>query len=266
MGKIIGQKELIDAIESFDGTSFPHTMLLIGEEGCGKHTVAKMAADRLSLPLIDITDIIGYDSISAIQTSSSAGMYLINIDDVTERQQNMLLKFSEEPSNNVYVMMVADSDKGILDTILNRCCVMRFKPYSKEELREFSSDESVLRYCSTPGQIKTAAMSIPAIEALCKTIVGKLGKARFDNAMSIADKLNYKDEYDKYDVSIFMRILLTSLADDCIINKKASSRAMYDIANDAQSKMADVRINRRLLIENMLIRMWRNAKNDMQRT
>lgn len=253
-------------MDAFTRDAFPHTILLVGESGCGKHLVARMAADKLGLPMIDITDELGYDLISNIQTASSGGMYLINLNGLGERQQNVLLKFAEEPSENVYVTLIANSDGGVLETVLNRCYVMRFKPYSAAELRQFSSDGVALRYCHTPGQIKSAADSLSGIEELCKTIVGKLGRARFDNAMSIADKLNYKDEYDKYDVTVFMRILLTSLADDCIINKKQSSAALYGIVNDAQSKMADVRMNRRLIIENMLTRMWRCLRNDMQRT
>lgn len=257
---MVGQQTLLNEISSFDVGSMPHTILLVGESGCGKHTLANIISERVSLPLVDITDVLTYDLISEIQTSSNACAYSIDLDRLDERGQNVILKFAEEPSDNAYIIMMACSTQGILDTVLNRCYTMRFKPYSDDELREFSSDADILRYCSTPGQIKNVSNNLSDIRKLCDAMVTKMGKARFDNALSIANKLNFKDEYDKYDVSIFMNILLTTLADNCIISKNASALRMYDIVSETQSKMRDVRLNKRVLIEHMIVRLWGCAR------
>lgn len=261
---MIGQSEISAEVASFSQETAPHTILLLGPGGCGKHMVAKMIADRLGTPMTDITDSIGYDLISEIQLSSEPRLYAVDLDGIGDRAQNALLKFAEEPTECSYVVMMASSDAGVLGTILNRCYAMRFKPYSKDELRQFSDDESLIAYCSTPGQVKSACCSIGDIERMCSGMTGKMAKARFDNALSIADRLNYKDEYDKWDIGLFMNVLLTKLSEDCIISKDSRALALYGIAKDAQSDMLDSRLNKRSAIESMIIRMWRSVRNDLQ--
>ena len=63
-------------------------------------------------------------------------IYLIDLNDFTEKQQNQFLKLIEEPSVNVYIALIAESEIGILDTILNRCIKYRLEPYTKAQLQE----------------------------------------------------------------------------------------------------------------------------------
>lgn len=261
---MIGQSEISAEVASFSKDTVPHTILLLGPGGCGKHMVAKMIADRLEAPMMDITDSVGYELISGIQISTEPCLYLVDLDGIGDRAQNALLKFAEEPTAYSYVVLLASSDAGVLDTVMNRCYVMRFKPYSKEGLMQFSDDEALVSYCSTPGQVKSACCSIKDIEGLCSGMAGKMARARFDNALSISDRINYKDEYDKWDVDIFMSVLLTKLSEDCIIKKDAASVRMYGIAREAKSDMLDARLSKRSVIESMIIRMWRSARNDVQ--
>jgi replication-associated recombination protein RarA len=261
---MVGQSEISAEVASFSKETAPHTILLLGPGGCGKHTVAKMIADRLEAPMRDITDSVGYELISEIQISTEPCLYLVDLDGIGDRAQNALLKFAEEPTLYSYVMMIASSDVGVLSTIMNRCYVMRFKPYSKDELMQFSDDGALVSYCATPGQVKSACCSVKDIEALCSGMAGKMARARFDNALSIADRMNYKDEYDKWDVDIFMSVLLTKLSEDCIIKKDEVSVRMYNIAREAKSGMLDARLSKRSVIELMIIRMWRAARDDVQ--
>lgn len=263
---MVGQSEISAEVASFTQETTPHTMLLLGPGGCGKHMVAKMVADRLGLPMRDITDSVGYDLISDIQVSTEPCLYLVCLDGVGDRVQNALLKFAEEPTVYSYVVLLASSDAGVLDTVMNRCYVMRFKPYTKEELSKFSDDEALVSYCSTPGQVKSACCNIKDIEKLCSGMADKMARARFDNALSIADRMNYKDEYDKWDVDIFMSVLLTKLSEDCIIGKDKASVRMYSIAREAKSDMLDARLSKRSIVESMIIRMWRSARDDVQGT
>lgn len=261
---MVGQSEISAEVSSFSKETVPHTILLLGPGGCGKRMVAKMIADRLEVPMRNITDSVGYELISEIQISTEPCLYLVDLDGIGERAQNALLKFAEEPTVYSYVVMTSSSDVGVLSTIMNRCYVMRFKPYSKEELMQFSDDEALVAYCTTPGQVKSACCSIKDIEGLCSGMSAKMARARFDNALSIADRLNYKDEYDKWDADIFMSVLLTKLSEECIIKKDVTSVRLYGIAREAKSDMLDARLSKRSVIESMIIRMWRSARNDVQ--
>ena len=48
---IIGQTKLINRINSFTIDSLPHSILMIGDLGCGKHTLCKYIADKFGLEI-----------------------------------------------------------------------------------------------------------------------------------------------------------------------------------------------------------------------
>ena len=54
-------------------------------------------------------------------------------------------------------MLIANSEIGILPTILNRCVKLRFEQYSKEELQAIANtnitNDLVFEICKTPGML-----------------------------------------------------------------------------------------------------------------
>ena len=89
---MIGQKKLIEKINNCTIDSFPHSLILVGEEGCGKHTVIKYIADKFSFPVFDITENLDLETIEDISLSTSPVIYIINGDKINERQENVILK------------------------------------------------------------------------------------------------------------------------------------------------------------------------------
>ena len=53
-----------------------------------------------------------------------------------ESSSNCLLKTLEEPTNAVFILLTSKLNL-LLDTIISRCQIIRFKPYSNKELRYF---------------------------------------------------------------------------------------------------------------------------------
>lgn len=264
-----GQDELVAQLKSHSISTLPHTIMLVGESGCGKHTLANELAEHFNLPLEDITSSLSYDMISEIQLRSYQSFYLINLSQMTEKTQNVILKFVEEPSHNAYIILITDTLRGILDTIINRCMIFNFMPYNAEVLKCFLEDgesEEALKYCKTPGQIRLAHSNIGEMSKLVNTIIHKLGNARFDNALTIVNKINYKDEYDKYDINIFLNVILDNLEADFVENGTNLSFKLYNIVKEYRERLFDVRLNREILMESMIIKMWRTAKDEMSRT
>ena len=66
MINIIGQDKLLNYIDSKRRDTFPRSLILLGESGCGKSTVINYISDKLNLPLIDITDNINIDFITSL--------------------------------------------------------------------------------------------------------------------------------------------------------------------------------------------------------
>jgi len=54
---------------------------------------------------------------------------------LNESSSNCLLKILEEPTNGVFILLTSRLNL-LIDTILSRCQIIRFKPYSNQELKE----------------------------------------------------------------------------------------------------------------------------------
>lgn len=57
------------------------------------------------------------------------------------KEGNKLLKLIEEPTDNTYIILVANDQEMILSTILSRCQLMRFLPYKELEIKEYLMDQ-----------------------------------------------------------------------------------------------------------------------------
>lgn len=70
-------------------------------------------------------------------------VYILNhYDNATIAASNSMLKFLEEPSDNIHGILIADEKANVLPTIQSRCQIIQFKPTScKERLLESIDDE-----------------------------------------------------------------------------------------------------------------------------
>lgn len=267
---MIGQESIKERLFVYQNASYlPNSMLFLGNKGCGKHTLANEVARHYNMPLLDISKDISQESIEQIYMTPIQAFYLIDMDEVSERQQNVLLKFIEEPLPNSHIILISSSKTSLLDTIVNRCVSYEFRPYAKEELRQFikeGNEEDILSICTTPGQIESLNIqALSGLHDLCQTIVDKLGKAKYPNALVIAKKINYKDEYDKYDFDAFLNCLKLHLFNDYINNNSKLSLDLYYIVNNECKLLAIPNINKEYFMEHMITTMWERSKDEIKR-
>lgn len=263
---MVGQEVIKSRLFSQSLVNTHNSMLFLGEKGCGKHTLANELATHYGLPIFDITNNISYESIEQIYMNPTQCFYLINMDDVLERQQNVLLKFIEEPLPTSYVILISSSKTNLLETIVNRCTTYEFVPYTQEELKSFIVEgdvDDVLSLCTTPGQIKLLdVQSLNGLHTLCETILDKLGKAKYPNALSIAKKINYKDEYDKFDFSLFLNCLKKHLVEGYL---KTNSKLFYDMYNIVVKECGLLNIsniNKEYFVEHLITCLWERSKDE----
>ena len=263
---MIGQKKLLDRIDKYSLDNFPNTSLILGEDGSGKHLIAKYIADRFNVELVDITKIIDNEVIDNIYRSSSINFYLIDLDELTEKfsdkNQNMILKFIEEPLSNAFILLLAENKYTLLDTIVNRCIIFDLDKYSDEELLNFTSNRDIIKLVRTPGKIALCQDTIADMSILCNKIVNDLGKANFANALTIADKFNYSDEYDKFDVDIFLTFLINTFFNNYKDNNNVKSLKMYLLLADEVKKLKDKRLSKKIFMQHLIIKLWKEAVND----
>ena len=260
---MIGQEKIVNELFSYQLKNLPKTIMLLGESGCGKHTLAEELANHFSLPLIDITENISPELLNEIKIRSIPSFYLISVNDLTEKNQNSILKFIEEPGDNTFVILLSNSVYGLLDTVVNRCAIYEFQKYTAEELNQIIGEkvsEEVLNVCATPGQLKVTLKNYDDLNSLCNTMVTKMDKANFSNALSIVSKINLKDEYDKFDLNVFLRVLMLKFYESYKAKPENKTFIMYNIVNEESKKLIDGRLNKEVFMYHLITRLWRTAK------
>ena len=261
VNKIIGQNKLKKFIVNKALETFPRSLLLIGEKGCGKHFVSHLIAEYFQLKLVDITAEVNNERLSEIYLSSSPNFYLIDLDKITEKEQNIILKFVEEPSLHTYIILVSSKPNLVLDTVKGRCFQLAFEPYTEEELREFAPqlDQQFFKYCRTPGQVLIGnTTNMVELANYCNHIAEKFTTASLVNCFNIVDKIAFKEEKDKYNLDLFIDVLL-----DClklkIIGGQSGLITMYKQINEYNNKRFSIsNLNQRTAFEALLMEMKTN--------
>lgn len=127
----------------------PHAILFSGGRGTGKTTLARIFADVLGVKGVDVYEIDaasnrGIDDIRALREAVHVAPYqspykVYIIDEVhmlTTAAFNALLKTLEEPPAHVIFILATTEEEKILDTIISRCQVFRFRSPSRKVLAE----------------------------------------------------------------------------------------------------------------------------------
>lgn len=263
---MIGQERLQKIINQAAIDTFPKSTILLGKKGCGKHLLLDLISKKLSLELIDMTEQISDSFIDAIYTRAVPFIYFIDMTKVTKKNQNVLLKFVEEPLNNSFIILLVENKNSILPTLLNRCVIYEFDSYTKAELESFivepSEDkELLLKICDTPGKIKTAVKTdLKALEELCLKIIEKINVASFPNTLTISDRLNYKDDYDKFDISSFFELLLLLCFSRYLETDNKRYYKLWKLTREYKERLGDSRLNKQHIVENFLARAWRESR------
>lgn len=263
---MVGQTKLLNKLDSFTLDNFPKSVLLLGEKGCGKHTYLKLIKEKLNIDCLDITDTVSFEYILEIYSRTVPSIYYVDIDKFVEKKQNVILKLLEEPPVNAYIIILCSDKSLVLETIMNRCIVFEFEKYSVSELSQFvesgSDSELICEVLKTPGQILNSNIdNLKDLNKLCETIITKLDKASYCNTLSIADKINYKDEYDKFDINAFFNMMNYVILESY---KKKSSNLLIEYLKktiDFKRRFAqDNRLDKQKLFESYLSEMWTISK------
>lgn len=250
---MIGQLKLQEFVKNSTLDSFPHSVILVGRKGCGKHLLSSIIAQKLNLTLIDITDNLNLEYINQIYLRSIPSIYLINTSEITEKEQNIILKFLEEPLKNSYIILLSESLNSLLPTIKNRCQVYTFESYTKSELCNFTHDINLLNVCSTPGEIiDFSRYNFNDIYDLCIKFVDKLKDASFVNTLTLSNKINFKDNYDKIDLMLFFKVIIYILREK-ILSGNDRLYDFYTLTNKYKQMLEmDSRLDKQRLFENYL--------------
>ena len=266
MNAVIGQEKLVKALEGYTLETAPKTILFLGQSGCGKSWIANAFAKQLDLEVVVVQPDSTAEKLIEYYQCPINKMYLIDLKDIVEKDQNKFLKFIEEPSKTMNIILMAESTVGILPTILNRCVKYVFEPYTPEQLKQFDwavncSEEIAYESCKTPGQLlELSADNLDQALGLCRAIVSSVGKANYANTLSIVTKINLKDDAKKIDFKLFFDLMTYAAFDDYKKNNNELSFKIYLYTIRQQAKALNINVAKEAFLLNYLVNIWRLAR------
>lgn len=134
----------IDKLKDF-AKSNRHSILLDGPQGCGKTYLAKLFSDMINVSNFEIIS----PTVSSIRDAIDSCILLEqpvvlcieNLDTGVIAASYTLLKFLEEPNNNIYIIVTCRNILKIPDTIMSRCTSISVPPPLESDLVKFAKEK-----------------------------------------------------------------------------------------------------------------------------
>lgn len=257
---MVGQDKLINQINELSIDTFPQSIILNGFHGCGKHSLINYISNKFNLRVIDITDMINKDILFEIYSKIESCIYIIDIDTLSIKVQNAILKFIEEPPINAFIIFITEHKNNIIPTILNRCQLWSFEPYPKQLLQTFIKNDNnsiLIDLFNTPGDILFYESQIDVIYnmmEMCNKIIDKIYNASIPNTLTISDKLYYKEPIkDKWDYNCFITVLLFKIKQRLLMSYTNKLFNLYVITSKLLQDSNIPHIDKKKLFDNYLL-------------
>lgn len=258
---MIGQTSFIKFINNLELNNFPRSILLLGNKGCGKKSlIDNIIVPKLGYDIKDLTDRIDQETIEKMYIDPIPCIYRFDLRQLTIKEQNMLLKIVEEPPKGSYLIFMEINKSNVIPTLLNRCQIWEFLPYSKTELEIFLENEAqrfILDFCSTPGEVieyrNISFQTYTEIKSICEKMVSAIATANFANILTISDRIDFKGNDDsKWNIDFFCKILLKVVTDTVLSTPSSCFSLLYIRTNLLNQALRISNINKQHLFENYL--------------
>ena len=216
---MIGQGKLLQSINKLIDDGFPRFVIITGQRGQGKKTLANYISHKLNYQTvksdIKIDELRNIIELAYQQTEPI--IYLIpDADKMSLGAKNSLLKVIEEPPNNAYFIMTLQTIDNTLPTIKSRCIELKMDNYSDEELNKFvdminPNIDNLERIILTDiGENYYEIDTLNRYGAnqfyeYVQKVVNNIYKVSGANSFKLAEKINLKDDDSKYDLELFLR-------------------------------------------------------------
>ena len=145
-----GQEQIVSALTAAAQAGTPaHAYLFAGSRGTGKTSVARIFAREIGCAPEDLYEIDGAsnrgiddvrelrEGVKSLPFRSPFKVYIIDeVHMLTKEAFNALLKTLEEPPKHVVFILATTDPEKLLDTVVSRCQVFKFKKPSRALLSE----------------------------------------------------------------------------------------------------------------------------------
>lgn len=268
MNTIIGQKRVVAKLATLSVATMPSTLLLIGEEGSGKEYIATRFAKHIGLELVKLTDQTSAEELIAFTQSPITKLYLLELGAISEKAQNKFLKFIEEPSSTVKIILTACATVGVLPTILNRCNVITLDSYSIDELKSFNwapqvDDPLIYTLCNTPGKLNSVASADNFKQLLdfCNKLLDTfpmMSDYDYGQAMRACLRIDTKGDSQakKFELQLFLAMLANVAFERYRATGSDRLFNIYKMIIDEKQKILNKPISRDAFVLSFLHKLW----------
>ena len=261
---IKGQEKICTFIDNCTLSTLPKTLLLVGEEGSGKHTLCKYVGEKFNLIVIDISDKLTQEIIEEITFRVEPTLYLIDGNNLSIKDQNVILKFLEEPLQHSFIVIYTENTTSLIETVMNRCHKMTLEPYSKDFLKTFTDNDLILQLANTPGQVKTYQYEdINSMIELANKILDKIHLANIPNTLTLTDKLAFKNEKGKIPYKLFIKVLNNFICKRYVENNDTKLVEAYTLTNDLMKSMNIPNVDCKYLFDCYLVKLRQIMKGSL---
>ena len=263
---MIGQKNLLKQIpDSLD--RLPHTILIEGIKGSGRHSLVNEIGNKFGIQPINLENE-GLTFLDNLILSGVVSFCYFDITNMSIKEQNEILKFLEEPSNNCYYFLLCENSSQVLPTVLNRCQRLEMEPYTREQLKTFYDEyimfnefqytnDRVLEIAKTPGDIISLLDSnVDEVTSLVENIINNIGNANFSNVLVLVDKIKeFNETKGVVDFETFLKVFFYTIREKIKVD---SNVKLYDVYFKLQDiyrfhKMSYLHLNEKQLYEKFLL-------------
>lgn len=210
--------------QSIENNSFARFVIITGQKGSGKKTMAKYIAKQLK----------GYEiypgnSVEAVREAidnsykcAGTTVYIFpDADKMSIQAKNAMLKITEEPPRQAYFIMTVESMNNTLGTLKSRGTEIQMEWYSNFELQTLISepnenDKLALNIATTPGQLEQLrALNVAEFYTFCEKVLDNVATVTGVNAFKIGNNFKFKDDGEGYDPVLFFECIKTICLNRC---------------------------------------------------
>lgn len=209
----VGQTKAVRMLDIWNKRSaFPHFLIVAGERGSGRKTFATLFAQEIDAHVSILPDI-SVDSIRRLVELSygidKRMVYVIpDADRMSAAASNSLLKLTEEPPENAYIVMTLLSLENTLGTLISRSQQIVLDGYDNTELSQLTSNPLISQLATTPGMLYELQLKeegyAKELADFCVKLVNHIDSVTIVNALKSATKLKMKEADTKgFELNMF---------------------------------------------------------------
>lgn len=207
-----------------------HNILISGSEGCGKTYLAKLFAKEIGIDDFQIVESkvasIKESIDNCIGSTNPLILCIENLDTGINAASYAMLKFLEEPSDNIYIVITCRNIKRVPDTILSRCVTVALshmeesdlvayaKERNPEQLSSVQKDEILWRCARSIGDVDTLLNLNFQQMGYFKTLLSMLNSK--ESVSNIIWKLQKFPDGTSTPIEIVIRYLMYSIESETL--------------------------------------------------